>query len=113
MIDAVELARELIALQSMNPGGSETACAKRLGGLLSDAGFTIAYHDFAPGRTSIVASRGGRPGAKHLCFAGHIDTVPLGNAAWSVDPFAGEIHDGKLYGRGSTDMKAGIASFVT
>jgi succinyl-diaminopimelate desuccinylase len=112
LVDAVELARELIALQSMNPGGSETVCAKRLGGLLSDAGFMIQYHDFAPGRTSVVASRGGKPGAKHLCFAGHIDTVPLGNAAWSMDPFAGEIHDGKLYGRGSTDMKAGIAAFV-
>ncbi len=112
MIDAVQLAQELIALESMNPGGSETACARHLGGLLGDAGFNIRYSEFAPGRTSIVASRGGTPDSQHLCFAGHIDTVPLGTAAWSIDPFAGEIRDGKLYGRGSTDMKAGIAALV-
>src|SRR5262249_23644013 len=48
-----------------------------------------------------------------LCFTGHVDTVPLGNAPWSVDPFAGEIIDGnKMYGRGSTDMKCGVAAFV-
>jgi len=113
LMDSIQLTRELIALESMNPGGSETACAQHLGALLDKAGFAIRYHEFAPGRTSLVASRGGSPGSQHLCFAGHIDTVPLGNAAWSVDPFAGEIRDGKLYGRGSTDMKAGIAAFVT
>jgi succinyl-diaminopimelate desuccinylase len=47
-----------------------------------------------------------------LCFAGHIDTVPLGFTDWSVDPFGGDIVGDKLYGRGATDMKSGIASFV-
>ena len=111
-MDAVELTRALVAIESINPGGSEHACARYLGDLLAGEGFQVRYHEFAPGRTSVVASRGGRPGSRHLCFAGHIDTVPLGNAGWSVDPFGGEIHDGKLYGRGVTDMKSGIASFV-
>lgn len=111
-MNAIDLTRELIAIQTINPGGTEQACARYLGNLLADNGFAIRYHEFAPGRTSVVASRGGRPGSRHLCFAGHIDTVPLGDAPWTVDPFAGEIHDGKLYGRGVTDMKAGIASFV-
>lgn len=111
-MDPVELTRELVAIRSINPGGSEDACARFLGALLAGEGFAVRYHEFAPGRTSVVASRGGRAGSPHLCFAGHIDTVPLGNAEWSVDPFGGEIRDGRLYGRGVTDMKAGIASFV-
>ena len=45
-------------------------------------------------------------------LTGHLDTVPLGAQPWSVDPFAGEIADGKIYGRGTTDMKAGVAAFV-
>src|SRR3546814_5296891 len=49
----------------------------------------------------------------HLCYAGHTDVVPIGDAAaWSVDPFAGEIRDGALYGRGAVDMKGAIAAFV-
>ncbi|MCP5152638.1 MAG: M20 family metallopeptidase [Ectothiorhodospiraceae bacterium] len=110
---AVALTRELVAIRSINPGGSEAECAHHLGDLLARAGFEIGYHDFAPGRTSVHAARGGRAGTRRLCFAGHIDTVPLGDADWSVDPFAGELHDGKLYGRGVSDMKAGIAAFVT
>ena len=49
---------------------------------------------------------------KPLCFGGHIDVVPLGAKEWSVDPFGAEIVDGRLYGRGSTDMKSGVAAFV-
>jgi len=112
-MDAIELTRKLVAIESINPGGTEHQCALFLGELLADAGFEVSYHDFAPSRTSVVARRGGREGAAELCFAGHIDTVPLGNTAWSVDPFGGELIDGKLYGRGVTDMKSGIASFVT
>ena len=111
-IDAIELTRQLVGIESINPGGTEHECALFLGALLDEAGFDVTYHDFAPARTSVVASRGGKPGTKHLCFAGHIDTVPLGSSAWSVDPFAGELHEGKLFGRGVTDMKSGIASFV-
>src|SRR3546814_3226010 len=49
----------------------------------------------------------------HLCYAGHTDVVPIGDAAaWSVDPFAGEIRDGALYGRGAVGMKGAIAAFV-
>ena len=83
-MDPVQLAQDLIALESINPGGSENACAQHLGALLDKAGFSISYHEFAPARTSLVASRGGSPGSQHLCFAGHIDTVPLGNSAWSA-----------------------------
>lgn len=112
-MDPVELTQELVRIQSINPGGDEHECAVFLGQLLGAAGFDVTYHDFAPRRTSVVAKKATRAVGQSLCFAGHIDTVPLGKQAWSVDPFAAQIHDGKLYGRGVTDMKSGIAAFVT
>src|SRR5262249_54903040 len=52
-------------------------------------------------------------GGPHFCFAGHSDVVPVGRAeSWSVDPFGGEILNGRLYGRGAADMKGAIAAFV-
>ena len=75
-------------------------------------GSPFSYHEFAEHRSSLVARIGGSADAAPLCFTGHIDTVPLGAAPWTVDPFAGEISDGKLYGRGTTDMKSGVAAFV-
>ena len=51
-------------------------------------------------------------GSPHICFAGHTDVVPVGAANWQSDPFAGEVRNGILYGRGACDMKGGIAAFV-
>jgi succinyl-diaminopimelate desuccinylase len=79
-------------------------------GLLEEAGFAVAMHEFAPGRTSVVARRGG--GGPPLCFAGHLDTVPLGAAPWKHDAFGGEIDAGRLFGRGASDMKSGVAAMV-
>jgi succinyl-diaminopimelate desuccinylase len=112
-MDALALTRQLTAIRTITPPGDEEECARFLGALLADAGFDVAYYAFAERRTSVVARLGGEDrGTKPLCFAGHIDTVPLGARAWSVDPFDGEIIDGKLYGRGVSDMKAGVASYV-
>jgi len=107
------LTRELLAFNTINPPGMERACARHLGALLENAGFRVAYHEFAEGRTSLVAHIGIRDGAPPLCFTGHIDIVPLGASPWKRDPFAGETDGDRLYGRGSTDMKSGIAAFVT
>lgn len=110
--DPVELTRTLVAFNTINPPGNERPCAEYLGHLLEAGGFTVTYHEFADRRTSLVARIGGSRDKAPLCFTGHIDTVPLGAQPWSVDPFAGEIADGKIYGRGTTDMKAGVAAFV-
>ncbi len=111
-LDAVELTKTLIGFDTINPPGNERPCARHLGRLLENGGASISYYEFAETRTSLVARIGGAIGTKPLCFTGHIDTVPLGAASWSVDPFAGEISDGKLFGRGSSDMKGGVAAFV-
>ena len=110
--DPIELTRTLVGFDTINPPGNERSCAEHLGGLLDDGGFSVSYHEFAEHRSSLVARIGGSVDVAPLCFTGHIDTVPLGAAPWTVDPFAGEISDGKLYGRGTTDMKSGVAAFV-
>jgi len=108
-MNAVELTRELVRIDTINPTSPEKPCAERAGRLLQDAGFAVQAFEFAPGRTSLVARR---DGPEALCFVGHLDTVPLGAAKWSRDPFGGEISAGRLYGRGSSDMKSGVAAMV-
>jgi len=111
-LDPRALTRELLAFNTINPPGMERACAHHLGARLERAGFRVAYHEFAAGRTSLVAQIGGGATKPPICFTGHIDTVPLGAAPWSRDAFAGETDGDRLYGRGATDMKSGIAAFV-
>lgn len=111
-LDAIELSRSLIRFNTINPPGNERPCAEYLGRILEDGGFTVSYHEFSESRTSLVARIGGTSDKLPLCFTGHLDVVPLGATPWTVDPFAAEISDGKLYGRGSADMKSGVAAFV-
>jgi succinyl-diaminopimelate desuccinylase len=109
-MNAVELTKRIVRIDTINPLSPERPCADLLGKLLEDAGYTVRAHEFAPGRTSLVARREGS--GKPLVFVGHLDTVPLGAAPWTRDPFAGETHEGRLYGRGSSDMKSGVAAMV-
>lgn len=109
---ALELTRNLVRIDTRNPPGDESECANYLAELLQAAGIEVDSYEFAAGRTSLVARLKGRGDKKPLCFGGHIDVVPLGSKPWTVDPFAADIVDGKLYGRGTTDMKGGISAFV-
>lgn len=109
---AVDLTRELIRFDTINPPGNERSCAEHLGGLLESAGFDVTYHDFGEGRANLVARMGGNDSKPAISFAGHIDTVPLGLQPWSVEPHAADVSDGKLWGRGSSDMKSGVAAYV-
>ena len=110
-IDPRALTRELLAFDTVNPPGMERACARHLGAILEGAGFATEMHEYAEGRTSLIA-RLGDGSAPPICFTGHMDVVPLGAAQWTREPFAGETDGDRLYGRGSTDMKGGIAAFV-
>lgn len=110
--DAVALTQALVRMDTINPPGNEDQCTTHLGRMLEDAGFRCATYAFAPRRASLVARIGGSATTAPLCFTGHVDVVPLGTAPWRRDPFAAEIADGKLYGRGSSDMKSGVAAFV-
>lgn len=106
--NVIELTRTLVQQKTIT--GNETACAQILAKICEDAGFNLSEQEFAPGRKNLIAWL---PSEKpSLCFAGHLDTVPLGAAPWKYDPFAGEIFEGKLYGRGSSDMKSGVAAMT-
>jgi len=111
--ELISLARKLVSFNTMNPPGSERDCARFLGALLAEGGYDVSYYEFEERRTSLVARREGVGDRPPICFSGHLDTVPLGAAEWGVDPFAGEIVEGRLYGRGSSDMKGGIAAMVS
>lgn len=110
--DAIALAQRLVGFDTVNPPGQEAACANYLAPLLEAAGFRVQHFEHAPGRPSLVARRGRQGSGRSLCFAGHLDTVPLGRDAWTRPPFAAEIVGGRLYGRGACDMKSGVAAFL-
>ena len=112
MSDAVALTRTLLQFDTINPPGRERDCARHAGRLLEEWGFDVQYHEYEPGRTSVVARSGGSDGKAPLCLTGHLDTVALGAAPWTKDAFAGETDGDKLYGRGSSDMKAGVAAIL-
>jgi succinyl-diaminopimelate desuccinylase len=111
-VSALDLALELVRLDTVNPPGNETPAADLIAGRLEAAGFEIARHEHAPGRPSLIARLAGRDAERPaLCMTGHLDTVPLGGAPWSAEPY-GELRDGRLFGRGSSDMKGGVAAIV-
>ena len=109
----LDLTRALIRCASVTP--AEGGALALLEGVLQGAGFTAHRLVFsAPGTADIdnLYARIGT-GAPHLMFAGHTDVVPAGDRAqWRHDPFAGEIVDGMIYGRGACDMKGGVAASV-
>jgi len=108
-VDPVLLARELVRIDTTNPPGGEERALLYLAQLLSAGGLEVALDTFGPGRGSLVARL--NPGrGPALCLAGHVDTVPVGREPWAVDPFAGLVQDGRLHGRGASDMKGGVAA---
>lgn len=108
--DVVALTQKLIAFDTVNPPGQEAACIRFCAELLQTAGFDCRIIDHGNDRCGLIATRGDRPG---LCFSGHLDTVPLGRSRWLYAPLGGSVVDGRLYGRGSSDMKGGVAAFLT
>jgi succinyl-diaminopimelate desuccinylase len=112
-VDAVSLTKELIRIPSLNPPGNEEACARFMADVLESIGFEVKLHQFGEGRFNLIADLPGRGDSVPIGFTGHLDTVPLGNARWTFDPFSAHEIDGKIYGRGASDMKAGIAAFIS
>ena len=111
--DVLELTRDLVVMDTINPPGREHECISYLGDLLIDAAFDVEVIEFEHGRSNLIARLGNNSdGLGPICLTGHVDTVPLGAESWSRDPFGGEVGDGKIYGRGTTDMKGGVAALT-
>ena len=117
--EIVQFTTDLVRIPTVNPPGEAYAdCARFIGNRLAAHGFDVEYftadgvaeHSPAYPRVNVVGAR--RSGAGPVVHLnGHFDVVPAG-AGWTVDPFGGTVRDGKIYGRGVCDMKAGIAAAV-
>ena len=110
--DAVALTKSLLGFETVNPPGRERDCARHAGAMLEEWGCRVEYHEYEDARTSVIARAGGSEKKAPLCLTGHLDVVPLGTRKWSKDPFSGEADGDRLYGRGSSDMKAGVAAML-
>ena len=111
---AIALLRDLVAIDSVNPtlvagARGEADIARRLADEMRACGLAVEITDVAPGRPNVVGVLEGRKSGRSLMFCGHTDTVGV---AGMPRPFDAEIRNGKLFGRGSQDMKGGVAAMV-
>lgn len=116
--ETVLIARDLIRFDTSNRGGGdanpEAPIANYVATYLTEIGLTPSIYESAPGRANVIARVPGSDASlPALVVHGHLDVVPADAAAWSVDPFAGEIRDGMLWGRGAVDMKDMCAMILT
>ena len=110
----IETTQKLVAVASPNPPGDVTAVAEMAEGLLQTIeGVRIRRYETAPGIINLVAVVPGAGPGRRLIFNGHLDTFPVGEGKWTVPPLGGTLKDGRIYGRGVSDMKAGIAATLT
>ncbi len=118
--EIVDFAARLIRIPTVNPPGEEyEACANAIGDQLRAHGQEVQLlpaigrveHTPQHPRINVIGSQAGTANGPAIHLNGHFDVVPTGNG-WTRDPFGGEVIDGKLYGRGACDMKAGIAAAV-
>jgi succinyl-diaminopimelate desuccinylase len=118
--ELVAFTADLVRIPTINPpGDAYEDCARFIGERLKEGGFDIEYHEAegrpehtrAHPRVNVVGVRKGSGPGPVIHLNGHVDVVPPGDG-WTVDPFGGIVRDGKVWGRGSSDMKAGIAAAV-
>ena len=110
--DVITLTQRLISFNTVNPEGNEEDIARFVGMLLGEDGFTVDYHHLEGNRLTLIAEKGLTDFRPPLVLTGHFDTVALGAKQWSEDPFSGIVKEGKIYGRGSSDMKGGVAAMI-
>ncbi|OWZ25812.1 succinyl-diaminopimelate desuccinylase [Wolbachia endosymbiont of Wuchereria bancrofti] len=112
-IDPVELTKKLISFKSITP--RDGGAIEHIAAILEKSGFDCEILEFGDNKTKVKNLYAKYiNGVQNLCFAGHVDVVPPGQLKdWTSDPFSPEVRDGLLYGRGATDMKSGIAAFIT
>ena len=114
--EVIELTRALVRIPSVYRPGDPEATEARVAAFVESwfrrEGFDVLVQDVAPGRPNVIGSLGEkRPGQRSLLLEGHTDVVTEGDPAeWSRPPFGAELVDGRIYGRGTADMKSGLAA---
>lgn len=107
----VELTRDLIRFHTVNPPGDELPAAEYLGRRMEEMGLEVELQALAPNRANLIGRLPGE-GEGHLVFTGHLDVVPPGGQEWEHAPFEAEVANGRIFGRGSVDMKGAVASIT-
>lgn len=110
--DPTEILRQLIAFDTTNPPGNEAACIAYIHDLLSRAGIPTALFAQDAARPNLIARLPGRGEAPPFLMYGHVDCVTFAGQTWTHPPLSGEVHDGFIWGRGTLDMKGGIAMML-
>ena len=118
MNTVTDLLQALIRTPSVNPEGNpgtdgvnEQRCAELVGTFLHDCGASVEFREVLPGRPNVIGTwPTDRPGKPVLIFAPHTDTVSV--AGMTIDPFSGEVRDGRIWGRGASDTKGSMAAML-
>lgn len=110
--DVAKLLQEMLRFNTTNAPGNEQPLAEMIAELIKQHGFEVDVDVFTENRANVTGRMKGSGERPALLFNGHLDVVPVGEMAWDHDPFAGVIADGKVYGRGSSDMKGGLAAML-
>ncbi len=108
----VELLQRLIQFNTTNPPGNEAECIQYINTLLMEAGFQTMLLANDPGRPNLITRLPGQGNARPLLLQGHVDVVTTANQHWQHPPFEGKIVDGYVWGRGTLDMKNGVAMML-
>jgi acetylornithine deacetylase/succinyl-diaminopimelate desuccinylase-like protein len=109
----VELLQALIRFDTSNPPGRERGCVEFVADVLRTAGIESTLVGREPERPNLIARVSGRGDAPPLLLYGHVDVVPANASEWTHPPFAAELVDGEIWGRGALDMKGGVAMLVS
>jgi succinyl-diaminopimelate desuccinylase len=110
--DTVELLRQMIRIKTVNDPGDEKPLADFLAGEMASGGLSAAVVDLGGNRANVVGKMQGAGRRPALLLNGHLDTVPPGDVQWTHGPYSADIVDGRIYGRGSADMKSGVAGMI-
>jgi succinyl-diaminopimelate desuccinylase len=110
--DSLDLLRDLIRARSVNPPGGEAGVVELLAARARSWSLEPRVVEVLPGRPNLLIDLPGSGGRPAVLLSGHSDTVPPGEVAWEHDPFSAALVDGEVWGRGATDMKAGVAAML-
>jgi succinyl-diaminopimelate desuccinylase len=110
--ESVQFLQSLIQVNSVNPQGNEKRVAEAIQAFLGTSNLQVEVDDLGNNRANLFVTYPNVTDDKYLVYSGHFDTVPTGKVDWEHDPFSGKIVDNKVYGRGTTDMKSGVAAMV-